>query len=283
MAAPAGRAPTGSHRPRRRLGWPVADRRRWLRLARSHLAVAQPADTQQAARRCRAAKAWLYRRDGYEPVAQRLRSVGGSGAARRRIYAVDASYHRVLIWRSLPTQNNQLADVVLGQPDLDSAAPNRGGAVGPATLLGPRGIFVDDGHIYVVDSGNHRILVWNTNEPNSGQPADAVIGQPSFSDSQGCVSGRLCSPQGFAALGNRIYIVENQNSRILSFGSRLPAAGELPDRVCSQPDLTTTTPNLGRLAIDRLYTPQGIVATDRGLYISDTGNGRVIVLPPNAP
>lgn len=200
-----------------------------------------------------------------------------------RIYAVDASYHRVLIWRSLPTQNNQLADVVLGQPDLDSAAPNRGGAVGPATLLGPRGIFVDDGHIYVVDSGNHRILVWNTNEPNSGQPADAVIGQPSFSDSQGCVSGRLCSPQGFAALGNRIYIVENQNSRILSFGSRLPAAGELPDRVYGQPDLTTTTPNLGRLAIDRLYTPQGIVATDRGLYISDTGNGRVIVLPPNAP
>ncbi len=200
-----------------------------------------------------------------------------------RIYAVDASYHRVLIWRSLPTQNNQLADVVLGQPDLDSAAPNRGGVVGPATLLGPRGIFVDDGHIYVVDTGNHRILVWNTNEPTSGQPADAVIGQPSFSDSQGCVSGRLCSPQGFAALGNRIYIVENQNSRVLSFGSRLPAASELPDRIYGQPDLTTTAANLGRLAIDRLYTPQGIVATDRGLYITDTGNGRVVVLPPSAP
>lgn len=200
-----------------------------------------------------------------------------------RIYAVDASYHRVLIWRSLPTQNNQLADVVLGQPDLDSAAPNRGGAIGPATLLGPRGIFVDDGHIYVVDTGNHRILVWNTNEPTSGQPADAVIGQPSFSESQGCVSGRLCSPQGFAALGNRIYIVENQNSRILSFGSRLPAASDVPDRIYGQPDLTTTAANLGRLAIDRLYTPQGIVATDRGLYITDSGNGRVVVLPPSAP
>lgn len=210
-------------------------------------------------------------------------SLAGAALHGGRIYSVDSTYHRVLIWRSLPTQNNQLADVVLGQPDLNSGAANRGGAVGAATLSGPRGIFVDDGHIYVADTANHRILVWNTNEPTSGQPADAVIGQPSPGESQGCVSGRLCSPQGFAALGNRIYIVENQNSRVLSFGSRLPAAGDVPDRIYGQPDLTTTTANLGRLAIDRLYTPQGIVATDRGLYITDTGNGRVVVLPPSVP
>lgn len=210
-------------------------------------------------------------------------SLAGAALHGGRIYSVDSTYHRVLIWRSLPTQNNQLADVVLGQPDLNSGAANRGGAVGAATLSGPRGIFVDDGHIYVADTANHRILVWNTNEPTSGQPADAVIGQPSPGESQGCVSGRLCSPQGFAALGSRIYIVENQNSRVLSFGSRLPAAGDVPDRIYGQPDLTTTTANLGRLAIDRLYTPQGIVATDRGLYITDTGNGRVVVLPPSVP
>lgn len=210
-------------------------------------------------------------------------SLQGAALHAGRIYSVDSAWHRVLIWRSLPTQNNQPADVVLGQPNLDSGQPNQGGPAGAATLNAPRGVFVDDGHIYVVDTGNHRVLVWNTNDPSSGQPADAVIGQPNFSETQGCMAGRLCTPLTFSASGNRIYIVENQNNRILSWGKRQPGANEPPDRVFGQADLSTTSPNLGRLAIDRLYTPQGIVATDRGLYISDTGNGRIVVLPPSAP
>lgn len=210
-------------------------------------------------------------------------SLQGAALHAGRIYSVDSSLHRVLIWRSLPTQNNQPADVVLGQPNLDSGQANQGGPASAATLSAPRGIFVDDGHIYVADTGNHRVLVWNTNDPTSGQPADAVIGQPSFSETQGCMAGRLCTPQTFSASGNRIYVVENQNNRILSWGTRQPGANEPADRVFGQADLSTTSANLGRLAIDRLYAPQGIVATDRGVYISDTGNGRIVVLPPSAP
>ncbi len=200
-----------------------------------------------------------------------------------RIYVADAPWNRVLIWRSLPTRINQPADVVLGQPDRVSTNANQGGSPAAHTLRQPRGIFVDDGHIYVADSGNHRILVWNTNDPLTNQPADRVIGQASFSDSQGCVSGRLCNPQALAVQGSRLYVTEPGNHRILSWPTTSPQLGEPPERVLGQPDLSTTAPNVGRLALDRLSSPQSIVASDRGLYIADSGNGRIVVLPPIAP
>ncbi len=200
-----------------------------------------------------------------------------------RIYVADGGYNRVLIWRSLPVRINQPADIVLGQPDLLSTRANQGAVAAANTLSKPIGIFADDGHLYVADSGNHRVLVWNTNDPTSNQPADRVIGQPSFSDAQGCTSGRLCTPASVSVLGNRLYITENSSHRVLSWPSLSPAVGEPPDRVFGQPDVSTSAPNLGRLAIDRLNSPQGLLPTERGLYIGDAGNGRVVVLPPIAP
>lgn len=200
-----------------------------------------------------------------------------------RVYLVDGGRSRVLIWRSMPTQNNQLADVVLGQTSLMNIQANQGGSAGANTLSNPRAIFVDEGHIYVADTGNHRILVWNTNDPSTNQPADRVIGPADFSDTQGCVPGRLCSPQALSVLGSRLYVTEMTSHRVLSWPSLSPPVGQAPDRVYGQPDLSTNSANLGRLAIDRLNTPTSVVATDRALYISDGGNGRVVVLPPNTP
>lgn len=200
-----------------------------------------------------------------------------------RIYLADGRNSRVLIWRSLPTRINQRADVVLGQTSLQGILANQGRSVGRDTLSTPRGLFVDEGHLYVSDSGNHRILVWNTNDPSTNQPADRVIGQADFNQNQGCVPGRLCSPQTLSIHGNRLYVTETSSHRVLSWPSVSPQVGEPPDTVYGQPDLSTSSPNLGRLAIDRLNAPQSILATDRGIYIGDAGNGRVVVLPPVAP
>lgn len=209
--------------------------------------------------------------------------VGSLALHQGRLFAVDSAYHRVLIWRSLPTQNNQPADIVLGQPRLEYSTANQGKAVAADTLSAPSGIFVDDEHIYVADTGNHRVLVWNTLDPQNGQAADAVIGQPGFGDALGCMPSRLCNPKTLAVQGERIYIVESKNNRILSWNTRLPRFDELPDRIYGQPDLSTIGPNLGRLALDRLNNPQAIVATDRGVFIADSGNGRIVVLPPTSP
>ncbi len=42
----------------------------------------------------------------------------------QRLYVADLGHNRVLIWNSIPTANQQPADVVVGQPDMTSATPN---------------------------------------------------------------------------------------------------------------------------------------------------------------
>ena len=62
------------------------------------------------------------------------------------VIVADAWNHRVLIWHSLPTQNGQPADVVLGQPDFESNQPNVSGIgndPSAQTLNWPYGVFSD--------------------------------------------------------------------------------------------------------------------------------------------
>jgi hypothetical protein len=86
--------------------------------------------------------------------------------------------HRVLVWHSIPTVNFTPADLVLGQADFASDSPNAGG-IGAATMNLPAQISSDGKRLLVADMLNSRVLVWNSMPVAIGQPADAIIGQPS--------------------------------------------------------------------------------------------------------
>lgn len=63
-------------------------------------------------------------------------------------------------------------------------APAPGGLALPqaspsmAWMYSPRGVFVDDRHVVVADSGNHRVLIWHGFPDTDEQSADVVLGQP---------------------------------------------------------------------------------------------------------
>ena len=62
-------------------------------------------------------------------------------------------------------------------------APAPGGLALPqaspsmAWMYSPRGVFIDDSHVVVADSGNHRVLIWHGVPESDEQPADVVLGQ----------------------------------------------------------------------------------------------------------
>ncbi len=96
------------------------------------------------------------------------------------VVVADTNNNRVLIWNQATTPTTgQLADVVLGQPDFISNTANNGG-ISASALNTPTSVWVDSGRLFVVDHGNHRVLVWNSIPTENNLASDRVIGQTNF-------------------------------------------------------------------------------------------------------
>lgn len=132
-----------------------------------------------------------------------------------KIIVADKNNNRVLIWNSWPTTNGQAADVVLGQPDFTSSGP----ATTQTGMNWPISVMVADGRLYVADTANHRILVYNTIPTTNNAAADSVIGQADFTSSGFATSASgFRNPAGMVVVGNAMWVVDQGNHRVLRFG-----------------------------------------------------------------
>jgi hypothetical protein len=110
------------------------------------------------------------------------RAVWSDGVA---VVVADSGFHRVMIWNGASTPTTgQAADVVIGQPVMSGTLAQAGTANGPgaavsdSVLSWPSSVWVDNDRLFVVDQGNHRVMIWNSfSTLTTGQTADLVIGQ----------------------------------------------------------------------------------------------------------
>ena len=203
----------------------------------------------------------------------------GSGLA-----VADAWNHRVLIWRNLPTETGQPADIVLGQEDFNSDTPNRGQTAPDAGgMHWPFGLLVHDGHLYVADTGNRRVLIWETLPEHSGQPADRVIGQVDFMrrDENGGAAVSSASmrwPHALAIWQGRLCVADAGNNRIMVYATELPATGSGCQYVLGQADKGGSAHMRGRMATaaDALNMPYGLASSGDWLIATDTASSRLL-------
>src|SRR5579871_456534 len=95
------------------------------------------------------------------------------------LVVADTNHNRVLIWNSIPSFNDQPADVVVGQPDFTAqSVPSTPTA---KSMRGPQGVWIQNGKLYVADTSNNRVLIYNRIPAANGAAADVVLGQPNFS------------------------------------------------------------------------------------------------------
>ena len=197
------------------------------------------------------------------------------------MFVADPNNNRVLLWNAVPTASGSAAAVVLGQPNMTSATANNGG-LSAQSLSFPEFAYTSSGKLFVVDTGNNRVLIWNAVPAANRAPADLVLGQPDLtSGSALATSARaLRGPQSVHVdAAGRLYVVDGGNNRIL-YWNAIPSQSYVPaDGVIGQPDLNSDLANNGGLSARRLQNPGGVLAIEDRLYIADSGNNRIVVLP----
>ena len=199
-----------------------------------------------------------------------------------RLFVADRLNNRVLIWSSIPTSRTA-ADIVLGQADIDDNTANQGGAASLSTLSDPECVFSDGTRLLVCDTGNHRVLIWNSIPTASNQAADVVVGQTNASNATanagGVVSGAgLDGPYVAIFSGSNLLVSDTNNNRVLIWSSIPIAHGTAASLVLGQSTLAGNTTNFGGLGPSSLSSPAGLAVDSQGrLTVADFNNHRLLV------
>ncbi|HEX7045966.1 MAG TPA: thrombospondin type 3 repeat-containing protein [Gammaproteobacteria bacterium] len=83
-----------------------------------------------------------------------------------KLYVADLNNNRVLIWNTMPTESFAPADVVIGQPDFTSNAPNAGEAApNEFGFEQPIGVSVVGDQLFVTDWKNSRVMTFEKQPP----------------------------------------------------------------------------------------------------------------------
>jgi sugar lactone lactonase YvrE len=208
----------------------------------------------------------------------------GIAACGHGIAVADAWNHRVLIWLEIPRHSQQPADLVLGQDDFHSVAGNRGADTPTAnSLFWPFGVTWDGARLWVADTGNRRVLMWQGMPERCGQPADQVLGQRDFTCRDENAGGRADAasmrwPHAIACRAGGVCVTDAGNSRVMIWHSIPSHDGQACDAILGQQTWHGADHNQGDYwpGPASLNMPYGLAATEDGLWVADTANSRLL-------
>jgi len=170
----------------------------------------------------------------------------------------DANNNRVLLWLSIPTTNHTPPDVVLGREDGKPETSAMG-------MRGPQGVWVAEGKLFVADTQNSRVLIWNSIPTQSGTAPSVVVGQPDFDTRPPADAtffdlepdaNTLFDPAAVTVNNGRMFITDLGANRVLIFFS-IPTSNQFPaDVVVGQPDFTERLANNRRALCEPLMEGQ---------------------------
>lgn len=210
-----------------------------------------------------------------------------------KLIVPDKANHRVMVWNAMPLSGVQMANIVLGQPNFTTCT-----ATTTATGLNAPGKPWTNGQkLVVADTGNNRVLIWNTFPTTNGQAPDIVLGQPGFvtgtANNGGVSASSLSSPNAVASDGNRLAVVDTGNNRVLIWNTFPTANNQPANGVLGQNDFVHVTANddnqdnvddnasapaSGRV----MKNPRTLFMTPNAILVSDFTHERVLIFmaPP---
>ena len=205
------------------------------------------------------------------------------------LWVSDTGHHRVLGWRVAPTDDNQPADILIGQPTFENEGRNAKASPTDFSLNVPTGIAEWRGGLAVADPWNHRVLVWRSPPTRNNQPADIILGQEQI---DGVLANRgadaptastLHWPYGVSAIGDKLVVCDTGNRRVLVWED-LRETGQPADLVLGQKSFTSRDENAGGdVSAMSMRWPHAAVLWNDRLAVADAGNNRVMLWSGGLP
>jgi len=146
-----------------------------------------------------------------------------------KLIVLDSNNNRILIWNTLPTSNFDTADVVIGQSDFTTSTSNSGDVLASNFNFNQGNMHVNGDQLFVSDTTNNRVLIWNSFPTSDGTSADVVLGQNDFTsytandddqddvDDSAATGRTIYFPTGLQLIDNKLLVQDQYNYRILIY------------------------------------------------------------------
>jgi len=199
------------------------------------------------------------------------------------LWICDTGHHRLLGYKTLPSEDGAAADWVIGQPGFEAEGRNGKRPTTAASVNVPTGIAPYQRGFAVADAWNNRVLIWNALPEDHNVPADLVLGQRDFTGDQPnrgsdrASADSLHWPSALLVVGQSLIVADTGNRRLLIW-DRLPSEHAQPaDHVLGQPDFTSRSDNGGEPSAGSFRWPHALTLFGADLVVADAGNSRLLV------
>jgi sugar lactone lactonase YvrE len=137
------------------------------------------------------------------------------------------------------------------------------------------------GRLWVADTGNHRVLMFEAANTRTSSVPDKVFGQSNFTTRENDVTPfRMAFPLGVCVdSSDRLWVADNENGRVLRFDDVTNKPnGALADGVLGKPDFVTGGPTYsGALSSSNLASAHSVTISPTGaLFVADGSGNRVL-------
>ena len=210
------------------------------------------------------------------------------------LWVADAGNNRILRFNvtalGSSATSGPAADIVLGQPDFVTASTTTPALTSLSAIQAPAGLAIDpEGRLFASESvatRRGRVLAW-VPPFSSGQSASKTLGVDTSTTAPPTVSEFQfqSSPRALFMVGDQLGVADTLDSRLLLFPSfdqwNFTQFYQAATTVIGQTGFSTALANQGAASAgaSSLATPVGAYFYNNELYVADTGNNRVVVLP----
>ncbi len=194
-----------------------------------------------------------------------------------KLLVADAQNNRILIYNAVPTSNGASANVVIGQTNMT----NNNTGLTSTTLNYPTDVHYSAtlDKLAVLDRDGSRVMIYHGIPTTNGVAANVVVGANDFNTANiDTTASTFDTPEAVKIFNNKLFVADKVNDRVLIWNTVPTLNGAAADVVVGQSNFTSGLANQGgTVGANTLKDPSDIFYDGTSLFISDTGNHRVLV------